>query len=117
MKKEQQPKQTQLPQSRTIPPELVERAFPGGFTVRDEANALTAFAFRNGHLENLHAGKASPLTSDPSLSRITDEEMKVLMIEASEKLERILKLRDTDPTGYRNFVQGYALMYCRSWIR
>ena len=33
----------------------------GEFTLRNEANALTAFAFRNGFLEDLHAGKDSPL--------------------------------------------------------
>ena len=59
--------------------------------MRDEANALTAYAFRNGQLEQLHAGKSSPLTADPSLSRITNEEMKQLMIEASAKLEKMLQ--------------------------
>ena len=48
--------------------------FPGGFTIRDEANALAAWAFRNGPLEDLHAGKHSALLDDPELSRITDEE-------------------------------------------
>jgi hypothetical protein len=34
------------------------------FTVRDEANALTAYAFRNGFLEDLHAGKSSRLKAN-----------------------------------------------------
>ena len=106
-----------LPPIPALPAEMLEQAFPGGFTIRDEANALTAFAFRNGQLESLHAGKSSPLTSDSSLSRITNDEMKQLMLEASEKLERILKLRESDPTSYRNFVRGYALTYCRAWNR
>jgi hypothetical protein len=38
----------------------------GGFTLRDEANALTAFAFRNGFLEDLHAGAIS-IASRPRL--------------------------------------------------
>lgn len=38
----------------------IERAFPGGFDRRDEANALIAKAVRNGPLENLHAGNFSP---------------------------------------------------------
>ena len=37
--------------------ELEARAFPDGFTLRDEANAIVAVAFRNGPLEDLHAGK------------------------------------------------------------
>src|ERR1044072_2130071 len=46
--------------------------FPGGFTLRDEANAIVACAFRNGPLEDLHAGKYSELLEDRTLSRITD---------------------------------------------
>jgi hypothetical protein len=106
-----------LPEIPALPQELIDQAFPGGFTIRDEANALTAFAFRNGQLEKLHAGKSSALSSDPSPSRITDAEMQNLMIEASEKLESLLRLRDADPTGYQNFVRSYALSYCRSWER
>ena len=30
------------------------RYFPDGFTIRDEANALVAWAFRNGPVEDLH---------------------------------------------------------------
>jgi hypothetical protein len=33
----------------------------GEFTIRDEADALTAFAFRNGFLEDLYAGKPLPM--------------------------------------------------------
>ena len=42
-------------------------------TLRDEANAITAHAFRNGFLEDLHAGRWSPMLSDPGVSRITDD--------------------------------------------
>jgi hypothetical protein len=100
-----------------VPPELIEKYFPGGFTLRDEANALTAFAFRNGPLEDLHAGRSSPLLDDPSLSRITDGEMKQLMITASESLATMLALRDTDPQKYRSFVIGYNILYCSCWER
>ena len=100
-----------------IPAEMMERGFPGGFTVRDEANALAAYAFRNGPLENLHAGKSSPLTEDASLSRITQAEMKELMIEACEKLAYMLNLRQTDPDAYKNFVRVYGAMFCGSWNR
>jgi hypothetical protein len=97
--------------------EILVSAFPGGFSHRDEANALTAYAFRNGTLEEIHAGKTSPLLDDLTLSRITDGEMKTLMIEASEKLASILMLRETDPEKYKQFVQVYAFMYCRGWER
>lgn len=112
-----QRKKPTVPDVPSIPNETLARAFPGGFTIRDEANALTAFALRNGPIENIHAGKSSPLTADPSLSRITDDEMKELMINASEILATVLALRDSDPDKYRRFIQHYALKYCRSWNR
>ena len=59
-----------------IPVELIEQRFPGGFTLRDEANALVAWAFRAVPLEDLHAGKHSELLTDRSLSRITDGKRK-----------------------------------------
>ena len=59
-----------------LPREVLERHFPGGFTLRDEANAIVAWAIRNGPLEDLHAGKHSKLLEDDSLGRITDAEMK-----------------------------------------
>ena len=96
--------------------ELAE-AFPGGFSIRDEANALTAFAFRNGPLERLHEGKASPLTSDPTLSRITDPEIKALMLNASSILAKALELRETDRRRYLRFVQYYGMTWCGKWER
>lgn len=108
---------SKLPKIEELPPEILSQAFPGGFTIRDEANALAAYAFRNGTLENLHAGKSSPLTDDASFSRITEAEMKELMIEASEKLAWLLRMREAEPETYKRFVQGYGFMYCRAWNR
>ncbi|SRR5581483_10658456 len=106
-----------LPKIPALPAEIFSQAFPDGFTLQDEANALTAYAFRNGLLEDLHAGKNSPLLKDKSLSRITDAEMKALMVDASEKLADILKLREAEPETYKNFIQAYGFMYCREWKR
>ena len=87
------------------------------FTIRDEANALTAYAFRNGFIEDLHAGKDSPLLRDPAYSRITDEEMRRLMVESSEKLSRLLQMQRSDPEKYDAFVRRYHKTYCRGWKR
>lgn len=95
----------------------IVQVFLGGFSLRHEANALTAYAFRNGYLEQLHAGKSSPLTVDPALSRITNDEMKQLMIEVSEKLETKLRLRESDPLAYRKWLHRYAMTYYRRWNR
>jgi len=85
--------------------------------LRDEANAMTAMAFRNGFLEELHAGKHSPVLDDPSISRIRDVEMKKLMVEASAKIEELLELRESEPERYRSLLLQYGRAYCRSWTR
>jgi hypothetical protein len=87
------------------------------FTIRDEANALTALAFRNGFIEELHEGKSSPLLEEPGNSRITDDEMRRLMIEASEKLARMLRFKRTKPAQYEAEIRRYHEMYCRKWKR
>jgi len=94
-----------------------DEVYPGGFDHRDEANALIALAVRNGPIEDLHAGKWSPLLEDKTLSRITDEEMKALMINATEHLAKLLRMRDEEPGRYREYVRAYGSMYCRSWER
>lgn len=101
----------------TISAEELEQAFPGGFSLKDEANALTAYAFRNGFIEQLHAGKSSPLLDNSTLSRITNDEMKRLMIEASERLATLLQLRETSPEEYKQIIYDCALRYCRKWNR
>ncbi len=69
-------------------------------TYRDQANVMTLLAFRDGAVEDLHAGEYSPLLEDPGLSRITDEEMKTLLIAASTKLAELLALRDSGPDAF-----------------
>jgi hypothetical protein len=87
------------------------------FTARDEANALTAFAFRNGFIEEIHAGQPSPLLQQPGFSRISDDEMRRLMIEASEKLEQMLRLKRDAPDRYETMIRAYHMMYCQGWKR
>jgi hypothetical protein len=95
----------------------IDTSYPGGFTARDEANALIAMTVRNGPLEELHAGRHSDLLNDDTLSRISDEEMKVLMIHATRMLARLLRLRESHPEVYQRCIRGYGRMYCRSWER
>lgn len=95
----------------------VERMFPGGFDRRDEANAIIAMAVRNGPIENLHAGKYSSLLEDDTLSRLTDAEIKTIMIYATRTVAMMLWLRDEAPDIYRRYVQSYGSRYCRSWER
>jgi len=90
--------------------------FPDGFTLRDEANAIVMYAFRLGPLEDLHVGKYSTLLEDETLSRIRDPEMKVLMIKSCEKMEEVLRLKETDPEKYASLILHFA-KYCRKWER
>lgn len=92
-------------------------AYPDGFNDRDEANALIAMAVRNGPIETLHAGKHSPLLEDPTLSRISDEEMKVLMQHAARVLGALLAFRARHPDLYRRWLQTYGSTYCSRWER
>ena len=93
------------------------RSFPGGFTIRDEAKALVACALRNGPIERLHAGKYSELVENPDLSRITDAEMKELMINASETLAHLLTMREKEPAEYLRKMKRMCLDYCTNWKR
>jgi len=85
------------------------------WTIREEANALTCCAFRNGSIEELHAGKYSELLEQPELSRITDAEMKKLMVEASAKLAELLAMKEADPKKYWKFVKDFNEKYCGRW--
>jgi hypothetical protein len=87
------------------------------FGLRDEANAIVAFAFRNGPLETLHAGKKSSLIDDDQLSRITDAEMRELMLNACEMVEKLLRMKVEDPEEYSEFIKNYGYMYCKRWKR
>jgi hypothetical protein len=85
------------------------------WTLREEANALTCSAFRNGHIEELHAGKYSELLENPELSRITDAEMKKIMVQASARLAELLAMKETDPAKYWDFVKSFNEGYCGRW--
>ena len=84
-------------------------------TIREEANALTCCAFRNGYIEELHAGKHSELLEKPELSRITDAEMKKLMIGASSKLAELLAMKETNPDEYWRQLTFFNKSYCGHW--
>ena len=100
-----------------FPREYEEKYFPGGFTIRDEANAIVARAFRNGPLEDLHAGQHSELLEDDRYSRITDAEMKTLMIKACEQVEELLRLKQVNPKQYDLDIKSYGARYCSRWER
>ena len=66
-----------------------------------EAKAISALAFRNGPIEDLHAGKACEACGGkPEFSHISDDEMKRMMKTAVNVMYRLLWQRDHDPEAY-----------------
>jgi hypothetical protein len=86
-------------------------------TIRDEANALIAGTVRNNpFFEKLHAGEPHPALEDPAVSRISDTEMKRLMVGFSAMLALLLDLRDRDPAEYARQIAFFS-NYSRDWER
>ena len=66
-----------------------------------EAKAIVALAFRNGPIEDLHAGRTCLACEGRSgFSRISDDEMKVIMKNAVNRVYKLLRLKAEDPDGY-----------------
>ena len=73
-----------------------------------EAKAIVALAFRNGPIEDLHAGKPCPACEGKAgYSRISDAEMKVIMKNAVNQVYKLLRMKVDDPDRYeRQMVYG-----------
>jgi hypothetical protein len=80
-----------------------------------EAKALVALAFRNGPIEDLHAGRPCAVCGGrPDVSHISDEEMKAVMKAAVDALSRLLWQRGYDPAAYNeNLALGRS--YTSHW--
>ena len=77
--------------------------------IRSEVERLLS---DNGRLEDIHAS----VDSDGN-PRITDPEMKHLMMEASGKLAKLLEMKATDPEGYLSLLKAYNRLHCHDWVR
>jgi hypothetical protein len=81
----------------------------------EEAKAVVALAFRNGPIEDVHAGKPCPTChSDPVYSRISDAEMKVILKNAVDCIYSLLWLKETKPEQYEAYLKTGGL-YTKSW--
>jgi hypothetical protein len=66
-----------------------------------EAKAIVGLAFRNGPIEDLHAGKPCSACQDKDgYSRISDAEMKLIMKNAVNRVYTLLRLKADDPESY-----------------
>ena len=76
---------------------------------------MVALAFRNGPIEDIHAGTPCPTCrGKPGYSRITDEEMKVIMKHAVDHVYKLLWLRERKPQEYGARIK-FADSYTASW--
>jgi hypothetical protein len=80
-----------------------------------EAKAIVALAFRNGPIEDLHAGRPCPTcTGCEGYSRITDDEMKLIMKHAVDHVYYLLLLREEDPFEYESKI-SFGERYTAKW--
>jgi hypothetical protein len=80
-----------------------------------EATMIVALAFRNGPIEDLHAGKVCPTCSaDRGYSRISDEEMKGIMKAAVNTVYSLLWKKENNGEAYaKSIVLG--AQYTERW--
>ena len=80
-----------------------------------EAKAIVALAFRNGPIEDLHAGKVCPACDGKAgYSRISDTEMKLIMKNAVNRLYALLYLKADDPESYARQI-AYGKRCTATW--
>lgn len=80
-----------------------------------EAKSLVALAFRNGPIEDVHAGKECPTCAGKSeYSHITQAEMKNIMKKAVDTFYELLWLKQNDPQKYEASIE-LGNRYTRSW--
>ena len=80
-----------------------------------EAKALVALAFRNGPIEEIHAGRHCPTCAgNAGYSRITDEEMKAIIKNAVNQLYALLVLKIEKPDEYERKIQ-FGVRYTTKW--
>ena len=66
-----------------------------------EAKAIVTLAFRNGPIEDMHAGEPCPACHGKSgVSRISDAEMKLIMKSTVNRVYALLVLKASDPDRY-----------------
>jgi len=90
-------------------------ASPNLSAVAREAKALVALAFRNGPVENLHAGKVCPTCNgNPQYSHITPDQMRSIMKNAVDHLYTYLLLKENDKAAYEALL-SFGARYTTAW--
>ena len=98
---------------RRMPPR--NRKLPIDVQLADEAKALVALAFRNGPIEDVHAGKECPTCAGRAeYSHITQNEMKQIMKRAVDKIYALLWIRTHSPEVYQAVLKA-GNRYTAGW--
>jgi hypothetical protein len=80
-----------------------------------EAKSIVALAFRNGPIEDVHAGNECPACAGKSeYSHITQTEMKNIMKQAVDTVYKLLWLRQNDPAKYQATLE-FGNRYTQFW--
>ena len=80
-----------------------------------EAKSLVALAFRNGPIEDVHAGRDCPTCAGKSeYSHITEAEMKIIMKNAVDTVYKLLWMKTNDPEKYAASIE-LGSRYTQSW--
>ena len=80
-----------------------------------EAKSIVALAFRNGPIEDIHAGRPCPTCAGQAgYSRITDAGMKSIIKNAVDHVYALLTLKNESPTEYEAQIQ-FAVRYTGAW--
>ena len=80
-----------------------------------EAKSIVALCFRNGPIEDVHAGQLCPTcVGGKGYSRITDEEMQLIMRNAVNQVYRLLVLKLENPNEYERQIQ-FGNRYTQHW--
>ncbi len=80
-----------------------------------EAKAIVALSYRNGPIEDIHAGQPCPTCGGSArYSRISDEEIRLIMRNAVNRVYRLLILKAENPTEYECQIR-FGERYTRFW--
>ncbi|MCU1336675.1 MAG: hypothetical protein JWO19_2256 [Bryobacterales bacterium] len=80
-----------------------------------EAKAIVALAFRNGPIEDIHAGKECPSCSgNAEYSHVTDAEMTFIMKNAVNRVYSLLKLKASNTAEYERQI-AFGARYTEKW--
>jgi hypothetical protein len=80
-----------------------------------EAKAIVALAFRNGPIEDFHAGRVCPTCQGQAgFSRISDADMKRIMKNAVDHVYALLCLKDENPAEYESRIT-FGERYTAHW--